>query len=87
MQDLYYRYKLFFILLFIGISGFLVWYFSRIVIFIIVAMVIFVVVMMVRNPTVAAAVHTPLVQVVYAGLALLMCFGWGLMNKMIDEMV
>jgi len=40
MQDLYYRYKLFFILLFIGISGFLVWYFSRIVIFIIVAMVI-----------------------------------------------
>ena len=54
---------------------------------IIVAMVIFVVVMMVRNPTVARAVHTPLVQVVYAGLALLMCFGWGLMNKMIDEMI
>ncbi len=40
MSDLYERYKLFFILAFIGIVGFLVWYFSQIVIFIIVAMVI-----------------------------------------------
>jgi len=40
MQDLYSRYKLFFVILFIGICGFLVWYFSQIVIFIIVAMVI-----------------------------------------------
>jgi len=40
MSELYERYKLFFILLFLGISGFLVWYFSHIVVFIIVAMVI-----------------------------------------------
>ena len=40
MSDLYNRYKLFFILLIIGIIGFLVWYFSQIVIFIIIAMVI-----------------------------------------------
>ncbi len=40
MSDLYNRYKLFFILLIIGAIGFLIWYFSEIVIFIIVAMVI-----------------------------------------------
>jgi predicted PurR-regulated permease PerM len=40
MSELYERYKLFFILLFLGIGGFLVWYFSHIVVFIIVAMVI-----------------------------------------------
>ena len=40
MSELYNRYKLFFILLIAGASGFLVWYFSEIVIFIIVAMVI-----------------------------------------------
>ncbi|MCX6281931.1 MAG: AI-2E family transporter [Bacteroidetes bacterium] len=40
MSELYSRYKLFFILFFIGVVGFLVWYFSQIVIFIIVAMVI-----------------------------------------------
>jgi predicted PurR-regulated permease PerM len=40
MSDLYARYKLFFILLIIGLSGFLIWYFSQIMIFIIVAMVI-----------------------------------------------
>jgi len=40
MSDLYKRYKLFFVILFIGIIGFLVWYFSQIVIFIIMAMVI-----------------------------------------------
>ncbi|MEI7490535.1 MAG: AI-2E family transporter [Bacteroidota bacterium] len=40
MSDLYERYKLFFVIVFIAITGFLVWYFSQIVIFIIVAMVI-----------------------------------------------
>lgn len=40
MTELYNRYKLFFVLLIIGACGFLVWYFSEIVIFIIVAMVI-----------------------------------------------
>ena len=40
MQEVYDRYRLFFILLFIGICGFLVWYFREIVILIIVAMVI-----------------------------------------------
>lgn len=40
MPDLYNRYKLFFVLLFLGIGAFLIWYFSQIVIFIIVAMVL-----------------------------------------------
>ncbi|MEI8005522.1 MAG: AI-2E family transporter [Bacteroidota bacterium] len=40
MSELYERYKLFFIILILGICGFLVWYFSHIVVFIIVAMVI-----------------------------------------------
>jgi len=40
MPELYNRYKLFFTILFVGLCGFLVWYFSEIVVFIIVAMVI-----------------------------------------------
>jgi hypothetical protein len=54
---------------------------------IIVGMVIFVIVMMVKSPTIAKTVSQPLVQIVYAGLSLLMCFGWGLINKMIDNLI
>jgi predicted PurR-regulated permease PerM len=40
MRELYEKHKLFFVILVVAIIGFLVWYFSQIVIFIIVAMVI-----------------------------------------------
>jgi Flp pilus assembly protein TadB len=54
---------------------------------IIVAMVVFVIVVMVKSPTIANTVAQPLVQLVYVGLSLLMCFGWGLINKMIDDLI
>ena len=40
MQELYQKYKLFFIILGLAFTGFLVWYFSEIVIFIVVAVVV-----------------------------------------------
>ncbi len=54
---------------------------------IIIAMVIFVIVVMVKSPTIAETVAQPFVQVVYAAIALVMCFGWGLINRMIDDLV
>jgi hypothetical protein len=54
---------------------------------IIVGMVVFVIVVMVKSPTIAGTVAQPLVQLVYAGLSLVMCFGWGLINKMIDDLI
>jgi Flp pilus assembly protein TadB len=60
---------------------------ARGAVLIIVAMVVFVIVVMVKSPTIADTVAQPLVQLVYAGLSLLMCFGWGLINKMIDDLI
>lgn len=54
---------------------------------IIVVMVVFVIVVMVKSPTIAATVQQPIVQLAYAGLSMLMCFGWGLINKMIDDLI
>lgn len=45
----------------------------------------FVMVLILRNEALAATVQQPIVQLAYAGIILLMLFGWGFMNKLIDE--
>lgn len=45
----------------------------------------FVMVLILRNEALAATVQQPIVQIAYAGIILLMLFGWGFMNKLIDE--
>jgi len=45
----------------------------------------FVMVLILRNEALAATVRQPIVQLAYAGIILLMLFGWGFMNKLIDE--
>ncbi len=40
---------------------------------------------MVRNPSVADAMKMPLMQLVYAGLVLMMLFGWTFMSNMIND--
>jgi hypothetical protein len=49
--------------------------------------VVLAIVMIVRSPALAATVQTPLVQIVYAGIILMMIFGWGFMNRIIDEAI
>jgi len=49
------------------------------------AITVFIIILMVRNPTLSQTVALPLVQVAYAAIVLLMIFGWGMINRMIDE--
>jgi len=49
------------------------------------AITAFVMVLILRNEALAATVRQPIVQLAYAGIILLMLFGWGFMNKLIDE--
>jgi hypothetical protein len=46
-----------------------------------------VIVMMVRNPALSSTMQDPLVQLVYAGIALAMVFGWAFMNNLIDNLI
>ena len=45
----------------------------------------FVMVLILRSEALAATVQQPIVQLAYGGIILLMLFGWGFMNKLIDE--
>ncbi len=49
------------------------------------AITAFVMVLILRNEALAATVQQPIVQLAYAGIILLMLFGWGFMNRLIDE--
>ncbi len=42
---------------------------------------------LVRNPTLAAAMSSPLVQIMYAIIIVVMIFGWGFINNLVDETV
>ena len=45
----------------------------------------FVMILILRNEALASTVQQPVVQLVYGGIILLMLFGWGFMNRLIDE--
>lgn len=42
---------------------------------------------LVRNPTLSAAMASPLVQILYAIIIVVMIFGWGFINNLVDETV
>ena len=52
---------------------------------IVAAMNLVVIISMVRNPSFAESIANPLVQLAYAGAALMMIFGWFFISNMVDE--
>jgi len=40
---------------------------------------------MMRNPRMAASMHSPTVQIAYMAIAVLVVFGWFQINSMIEE--